>query len=402
VFDPLAVPLAGRKRLLLAVDGDLARLPFEVLPMEEGGWLLDAYQISYVSTGRDILRFQAPPADARPAEVFADPDFDLGDTQPEPRRDGGGQPASSSPAGIQWASPAGRALRLAGSQVSRELRRKEVRFPRLAGTRVEGELVGRMLGVTPWLGREACKSRLRACRSPYVLHVATHGFFLEDRKLEPRQGELDWQGGMPEGRLLDAEPADPLLRSGLAFAGANTWLRGSSLPVEADDGVLIAEDVFALDLRGTELVVLSACETGLGKVEAGEGVFGLRQAFTVAGARTLVLSLWNVPDVASAFLMEQFYDGLLRRGLERQAALREAQRATREVTAAQLRESWPRLNAFAQLAGESESLHQELDNLLSLPAQKRPFAAPGFWGAFVLQGQTGALVGFSIPAISQD
>jgi CHAT domain-containing protein len=234
------------------------------------------------------------------------------------------------------------------------------------------------------------------------LHVATHGFFLEDRKLEPRQGKLDWQGGRPQGRLLDAEPADPLMRSGLAFAGANTWLRGGSPPVEVDDGVLTAEDVFALDLRGTELVVLSACETGLGKVQAGEGVFGLRQAFIVAGAHTLVLSLWKVPDVASAFLMEQFYDGLVRRGLERHAALREAQRATREVTAAQLRESWPGLNAFSQLAGESELLRRELEDLVKLPAQERPFAAPGFWGAFVLQGQTGVLFGASTTAVSRD
>jgi CHAT domain-containing protein/tetratricopeptide (TPR) repeat protein len=403
VFDPLAGILAGRKRLLLAVDGDLTRLPFEVLPLEHGGWLLDTYQISYVSTGRDILRFREPLTDARPAEVFADPDFDLEDTGPEWRRAGSGQPAPSTPSGIQWAPPpAAPALRAAGSPAGRELRRTELRFPRLVGTRAEGERVAQMLGVTPWFGKEACKSRLRACRSPRVLHVATHGIFLEDRNLERRQGDLDWQGGAPAGRFLDAEPTNPLMCSGLAFAGANTWLRGGSPPVEAADGVLTAEDVFALDLRGTELVVLSACETGLGKVQAGEGVFGLRHAFTVAGARTLVLSLWKVPDVASAFLMEQFYDGLLRRGLERQAALREAQRATREATAARLRESWPGLNALAQLAGESESLRQEIEDLAVLPPQERPYAAPGFWGAFVLQGQTAPLSGPSTPTVSRD
>jgi tetratricopeptide (TPR) repeat protein/CHAT domain-containing protein len=362
VFDPLIAALAGRDRLLLAPDGDLTRLPFEVLPTEGGGWVLDAYQISYVSTGRDVLRFQtAPLADARAPEVFADPDFDLGQIEQQVPGDTGGQPASSSLPSIQWApSPAGRALRLAGSQAGRDLRQMKVRFPRLPGSRVEAGRVGRLLGVTPWLGREACKGRLRACRSPQVLHIATHGFFLEDCKLARRQGDMDWQGGTPAGRLLDTEAADPLLRSGLSLAGANTWLEGGSPPAEAEDGVLTAEDVISLDLRGTELVVLSACETGLGTIRVGEGVVGLRHAFTVAGARTLVMSLWKVPDEQTQELMVDFYTRILH-GKPRAEALREAQQS--------LRARYPN---------------------------------PYYWGAFVLQGQTGALVGASTPAVSRD
>ena len=119
---------------------------------------------------------------------------------------------------------------------------------------------------------------------------------------------------------------NPMLRSGLALAGANTWLKAGNLPEEAEDGLLTAEDVTGLDLLATELVVLSACETGLGQVHVGEGVFGLRRAFVLAGAKTLVMSLWKVPDEPTRELMEAFYGRLLA-GQGRAEALREAQLA---------------------------------------------------------------------------
>ena len=117
-----------------------------------------------------------------------------------------------------------------------------------------------------------------------------------------------------------------MLRSGLALAGANTWLRAGNPPEEAEDGLLTAEDVTGLDLFATELVVLSACETGLGQVHVGEGVFGLRRAFVLAGAKTLVMSLWKVPDDQTRELMEGFYGRLLA-GEGRAEALRQAQLA---------------------------------------------------------------------------
>ncbi|WP_433307541.1 CHAT domain-containing protein [Actinoplanes sp. CA-030573] len=117
---------------------------------------------------------------------------------------------------------------------------------------------------------------------------------------------------------------NPLLRSGLALAGANTWLNGGTPPEDAEDGLLTAADVAGLDLQGTELVVLSACQTGLGEIRTGEGVFGLRRAFVLAGARTLVMSLWSIPDEETALLMRMFYRGMLA-GAPRAQALREAQ-----------------------------------------------------------------------------
>jgi CHAT domain-containing protein len=119
-----------------------------------------------------------------------------------------------------------------------------------------------------------------------------------------------------------------LLRSGLALAGANTWLVGSTPPLGAGDGLLTAEEVTGVDLLGTELVVLSACETGLGDVRAGEGVFGLRRTFQLAGAAAVVMSLWKVADDPTRDLMEAFYRHLLV-GTPRAEALRQTQLQTR-------------------------------------------------------------------------
>jgi CHAT domain-containing protein len=222
----------------------------------------------------------------------------------------------------------------------------------LPGTYSEGEAIAALLGVRAWLGPAALEGVLKtARRSPRILHLATHGFFLPDQpqaSMTPGSGVLDDPGGGP-GRLAGGLPENPMLRSGLALAGANTWLRSGDLPEVAEDGLLTAEDVRGLDLWATELVVLSACETGLGEIHVGEGVFGLRRAFVLAGARTLVMSLWRVPDEQTQELMEDFYRRLLD-GQGRAEALREAQLA-----------------------------------------MKAKYPDPYFWGAFICQGDPSPL-----------
>ncbi len=184
--------------------------------------------------------------------------------------------------------------------------------------------------MSPWLDATALEGRLKtACRSPRILHLATHGFFLPDQQRDlNREGRGlgfdfgEFSGGQDGlGRLSGPMMENPMLRSGLALAGANTWLKAGNPPEEAEDGLLTAEDVTGLDLLATELVVLSACETGLGQVHVGEGVFGLRRAFVLAGAKTLVMSLWKVPDEPTRELMEDFYGRLLA-GQGRAEALR--------------------------------------------------------------------------------
>jgi CHAT domain-containing protein len=288
---------------------------------------VDAFPLSYVNTGRDVLRFGATSSGRATAPlVIADPDFDLSTGATAPRA----------------GPPVGR--------LSRDLPRGQLRFARLPGTRGEGERVAALLGTQPWQEGAAVEGRLkRECRSPRVLHLATHGFFLADQKREGAAGLRDLGAADEAGGLTGPIPENPLLRSGLALAGANTWLAGGALPEEAEDGLLTAEDVSGLDLLATELVVLSACETALGEVHTGEGVFGLQRAFTLAGAKTLVMSLWSVPDEPTRELMEDFYARVLA-GEARADALRNAQLALR-----------------------------------------RKYPAAAYWGAFLCQGNPGPL-----------
>jgi CHAT domain-containing protein/Tfp pilus assembly protein PilF len=314
LFDPLRPALGHAQRLFLAPDGALTQLPFEVLPDGEGARLLDHYAISYLSIGRDMLRFGLPPTQP-PGEalVVADPDYDLRGTD--------GQPAAEESGGEV---PRGR--------VSRDLERDR-RFDRLSGTRQEGKEIACRLGVSAWLDARALEQPLKAVRSPRVLHLATHGFFLPDQPDDPASLtglELARGGGAGAfDRLLGLRLENPLLRSGLALAGANTWRRGLQPPSEAEDGILTAEEVTGMDLTDTELVVLSACQTGVGQVLAGEGVFGLRRAVVLAGANALVMSLWSVPDAETQQLMASFYERLFA-GAAGDAALRDAQHARRE------------------------------------------------------------------------
>ncbi len=200
------------------------------------------------------------------------------------------------------------------------------------------------------LGSNALERRIKNFRSPYVLHIATHGFFLPYKSQTGNAARLSSVAMTIQDNLASLCLVDnPLLRSGLALAGANTCLYSIPVPDNAEDGLLTAEDVSSMDLSQTELVVLSACDTGLGESQFGEGVMGLRRAFIVAGAKTLVMSLWKVPDEATATLMTTFYH-LLFAGVPRAEALRQSQRQVKEL-----------------------------------------YPDPFYWGAFICQGEPGPL-----------
>lgn len=186
-------------------------------------------------------------------------------------------------------------------------------------------------------------------------------------------------------------PENPMLRSGLLLAGAETWINGGHPPAEAEDGMLTAEDVMGLDLLATELVVLSACDSGLGEIHVGEGVFGLRRAFVLAGAKTLVMTLWKVSDVATAILMERLYDNLLRRRLPRDRALREAQLYLRHLTVGEIRSGWLSPAIIDQPGGDHGDFRRELETLAQAPDGTCPFAHPFYWGAFVCLGDPSPL-----------
>lgn len=324
VFDPLHPAIGSCKRLLLAPDGDLARLSFEALPTGDGNWLIDEYQFSYVTVGREVLRFQGNNGrESTEPVILADPDFDLCDSDDFPQIAPGTRRSSL----VDGST-------VLGSRLSRDLDRSHLHFTRLPGTRTEGRRIAEMLNVKPWLDRAALEGRLKSCRSPHILHLATHGFFLRDQNQHGNREFRDLSvihSTMGDSVEQFALPAleNPLLRSGLALTGANTWLNKGRLPDEAEDGLLTAEDVSGMDLLNTELVVLSACETGLGSIHVGEGVMGLQRSFALAGAKTLVMSLWKVPDRQTQQLMEDFY-GYILAGKGRAEALRQAQLSMKE------------------------------------------------------------------------
>ena len=308
-------------------------MPFEILPIEADRRLIDAYQISYLSVGRDALRFRHTLRDGLesgaqpgPSLVVADPDYDLSLAEE----------ISASPIS-------------ASTRQSKDLRQAGFPFKPLAGTATEGQAIAEMLQVAPLLKEAALESDLKAYRSPKIVHIATHGFFLDDQPDNVTEMEAQPDKDLDRLQAL-ARLENPLLRSGLALAGANRWNEGEPLPPAAEDGILTAEDVSGLDFSATELVVLSACETGLGQIQVGEGVFGLRRAVMLAGAKTLVMSLWKVPDLQTQALMTNFYRRILA-GEPRAAALRAAQLTVREK-----------------------------------------YPDPFFWGAFICQGEPGPLV----------
>jgi CHAT domain-containing protein len=336
LWQPLAQALPpNTQRLVVAPDGALALVPFEAISFADGKYLVESLRLNYVSSGRDLMPLPLPKERSQRALLLSDPDYDLGGKATKPTK--------SQPAG-------------AGD----EPLRAGLRFRSLPGFAREAQVVGKLLGDQPgWkletLARgEATEEALTQVARPRLLYCITHGFFLQDVDRSPAKlglRELEMAG--PVRRRLPNFGEDPRLRSGLALAGANQWQERSAKGLS--DGLLTALEVEQLDLWGTELVVLSACETGLGQVQVGEGVLGLRRAFQLAGAQTVVASLWKVPDAETETLMTAFLSRWLK-GQGKADALRQAQ-----------------LDMIRQLRAS--------------PNAHRRAAPPLYWAGFICHGQ---------------
>jgi CHAT domain-containing protein len=281
VLRPLRASLGEATRLLIAPDGELNLVPFDALVDERGRYLIEHYAMSYLTSGRDLLRMQVPRESRGAPVIIADPFF--GEPTPGPN-----------------------------------VARTAVYFTPIAGTAVEARAIKAMFPESTLLtGQRATKSAIEQLEGPRMLHIASHGFFL--RAASASAAPAPAVSGL---RALSArvDIENPLLRSGVALAGANLTHHAE------DDGILTAFEVSSLNLWGTKLVTLSACDTAIGEVKNGEGVYGLRRAFVLAGAETVVMTLWPVSDFATRDPMTAYYAGL-RAGLGRGDALRQAKLA---------------------------------------------------------------------------
>jgi CHAT domain-containing protein len=284
VMRPLRPLLGSAHHLLVSPDGMLNRVPFAALAEEDGSYVVERRLVTYLTSGRDLLRLQqGPRAAAGPPLVVANPDY--GRVQSD--RQGAD-------------TPRGR-----GGDFALDL--SSLSWGPLLGTSEEAATLAEIFPAARVVREDqATESLVKRTANPLILHIATHGFFLGDAPAAQDEGSPAW---------ADAT----LLRAGLALAGANDRDGG-----DGEDGILTALEVSGLDLRRTELVVLSACETGIGQVSNGRGVYGLRRALVLAGARAQLTTLWRVNDAATRDMMAEYYERL-RRGEGRGQALREVQ-----------------------------------------------------------------------------
>ena len=322
-WKPLEPAFGGAKRVYFSPDGALSQVSLAVLPRSDGRLLVDDYDLRIVSSTKDLLRERHPSA-SNTAVLIGNPQFALAEVAQ--------RTAAQSLLKTGLAEP----VLMAGT--GRGMRSRELggtALPPLPGTAAELKAADSLLEKRHWsvdvfTGTNALEESVKRVRSPRLLHVATHGFFEPDQKVKDGDLTADQPSGME----------DPMLRSGLYFAGADRALSGEAPAPDLEDGVLTSYEASGLNLQGTELVILSACETGRGEEAAGEGVFGLRRALQVAGAEAVLMTMWSVPDQETQELMVLFYEKWLA-GKSKSAALREAQLEMRKRVKARYGEDLP-------------------------------------------------------------
>lgn len=302
VWTPLEdeLPPEG-ERIILSPDGALNFLSFATLFADGEKFAGEVWSISYVTSGRDLLR-ETDSTRKKVMEIIANPDFQT--------------PATDEVAGE----------RDLGAVAAMEMRGVlgKIGLSPLPGTKAEEEAVRQLIrenwewDIRSHLEAEATEEAVNGIDSPGVRHLATHGFYLpRTGKRDPlRRGERYWDAQKAADAAATLESFsdivldNPMHRSGVALAGAEVtlkqWGAGRILETEKD-GILTASEMALLDLDGTWLVVLSACETGLGEARSGEGVLGMRRGLIQAGAQNLLLTLWPVADRETALFMIDFY-----------------------------------------------------------------------------------------------
>jgi CHAT domain-containing protein len=319
IWQPLETYLSGIETVYYSPAGLLNRISFAALPVDSV-CLTDKYRLNLMSSTREIAhrdKKQEPLLPLRQVIEYGGIRYDVADStlliaQAERYK----RPAE--PPLLASRSLPDDATRSAG-------------WTFLQGTETEVIEIETIIKKSKiqnirYMGESANEESFKALsgKSPELLHIATHGFFLEDEKQIRETGFMQMLGGNKQKTYIN-----PLLRSGLLFAGANRAWTNTDVVSGIEDGILTAEEISNLDLSRTRLAVMSACETGLGEVSNSEGVFGLQRAFKLAGVETLVMSLWKVDDAATSEFMIAFYESLLA-GKTKLESFKTAQRQIRE------------------------------------------------------------------------
>jgi len=343
IFQPIEKFIGNDTTIYLSPDGELNVVPFGVLKNGEDKYLIEKYQFNYLSCGRDMVRSKQPIETGDRVIIMADPDFD---SDNKTRNDIFKQIFSED-----------LTANFRGIDTCRSKDLKSANWIRLPGTTHEATAIKEQLSdndVKIYLGAEASEEVFKQVKSPKILHLSTHGFFLPDENRSALYNQADFNLNMQatEQRNMDydMEFENPLLRSGLVLAGANRLGKGQLIKGN-EDGILTALEISGMNFWGTDLVVLSACETGLGETRKGEGVFGLRRAFQLAGAKTVIMSLWKVTDEDTRELMIHFYK-----------QINKGEGKARALKIAQLK-------------------------LMESRIKKEKAAHPFFWGAFICVGE---------------
>jgi len=330
VWDPVSPFVAASTRVFLVPDGSLNLVSFAALPVGERGFLLDEDRVLHVlGAERDLARDLHMGNPGEGCLVLGDPDFDSVTTEGTSPAESGARATGGAGVVFRGQAPPcegfAEARWSALPETAREIEDVEKAWEKTAA-RAPGK-EGTREPITIHTSGDASERTLKMeAPGKRVLHIATHGFLVEEG-CAPVDRSVRGMGGLvaeQAGSAAVVPPAlahNPLQLSGLVLAGAN---QRASAGATREDGILTAEEVAAMDLDGVEWAVLSACGTGVGKVRVGEGVFGLRRAFREAGVGTTILSLWPVADEPTREWMRSLYEARLGRQLATADAVYEA------------------------------------------------------------------------------
>lgn len=370
VWQPMEEKLKGVKNIYFAPSGELYNIAIESLPDTDSTLVSDRFNLYRLSSTRQ-LALVGENHEGNGARIYGGLKYDTGVSQLvkdnlKYKRD--------------ESLVSTRSFEDSFIADSLHLRSGAEELP---GTKIEAENIKRSLDrahvknelYTDTIGTEASFKAMSGKRIK-TLHIATHGFYWTEREAQQLK-KLNFLQLDDNNRSPYVEDK-ALTRSGLLMSGANNALMGIEMPEEIDNGILTAKEIAGLDLRGLDLVVLSACQTGLGEI-TGDGVFGLQRGFKKAGAQSLLMSLWKVDDQATQMLMTQFYANLIK-GQSKYEALREAQRYVRDYETEEtviVNEVTPSQKRRMERQGITWEAQKEVRKI-------HPYAHPKYWAAFIL------------------